>query len=354
MRLKTINLSFLALLLIAVAIAVVYATRNNEYKSDQFLMDTLISIRVYGKDSEKLKIAVREAYAEMRRIAELADHFPEPGSAAFQASDICRVNTQAGSKPVRVSAEVFEMLEMSKQYTALTNGAFDITIGPVMDLWGFGGKNPAIPQQARLDKALQLVDSNSLILDRANRTVFLKKPGMKLDLGAIAKGYATEKALQVLRNHGITTALIDAGGNIRVLGRSPRNSPWKIGVKAPRKADEIAAVLSIEDSSAVTSGDYYRFFEAGGKRMHHILDPRTGYPAGHSMSVTVVTKDAGVADILSTAFFVLEPGKALQLAARLGVELLIITADGQIMQTPGLGKSMRLVSSAGTNHEQGR
>ena len=346
MKLKTINLSVLALLLIAVAIAIVYATRNNEYKSDQFLMDTLISIRVYGNDSEKLKIAVREAYAEMRRIAELADHFPEPGSAAFQASDICRVNSQAGSKPVKVSAEVFEMLEISKQYTTLTDGAFDITIGPVMDLWGFGGKNPAIPQQTKLDKTLQLVDSNSLILDSANRTVFLKKAGMKLDLGAIAKGYATEKALAIIRRHGITSALIDAGGNIRVLGRSPRNSPWKIGVKAPRKTDEIAAVLSLEDSSAVTSGDYYRFFEANGKRMHHILDPKTGQPAGHSMSVTVVTRDATVADILSTAFFVLEPGKALQLANKLKVELLIITADGKTLQTAGLLGSLRPASSS--------
>lgn len=349
MKLKHAILTVLALLLLAATAAVVHLTRSNEYQSDQFLMDTLISIRVYGANTETLKTAVREAFAEMRRIAELADHFPEPGSSAFQASDICRVNAQAGIRPVKVSADIFEMLQLSKNYAARTNGAFDVTIGPAMDLWGFGGKNPAVPPQAPLAKALKLVDSTSLILDPATRTVFLKRPGMKLDLGAIAKGYATEKAIRVIQRHGIKSALIDAGGNIRVLGKSPRNAPWKIGVKAPRKPGELAAVLSLEDSSAVTSGDYYRFFEADGKRMHHILDPRTGYPAGHSMSVTVVTKDAGVADILSTAFFVLEPEKGLQLAGNLGVELLIITADGKVMQTPGLTTGLHPASSSGNS-----
>lgn len=353
MKLKHAALTILTLLAVA-ALAAVYATRNREYQSDQFLMDTLINIRVYGKDTETLKTAVREAFTEMRRIAELADHFPQPGTAGFEASDICRINAQAGLKPVKVSAEIFEMLELSKKYADLSGGAFDITIGPVMAIWGFGGKHPVVPQKTALAKALQLVDMKSLVLDPAARTVFLKKPGMKLDLGAIAKGYATEKAIRVIQRYGITSALIDAGGNIRVLGRSPRNSPWKIGVKAPRKPGELAAVLSLEDSSAVTSGDYYRFFEADGKRMHHILDPRTGYPAGHSMSVTVVTKDAGVADILSTAFFVLEPAKALQLAGALKTELLIISADGKTLQTPGLAGSLRPASPSGSLYEQGR
>ena len=160
---------------------------------------------------------------------------------------------------------------------------------------------------------------------------------MKLDLGAVAKGYATEKALQVLTKQGIDKALIDAGGNIRVLGRNTHNSPWKIGIRDPRKADAIVVVLPLVDSSAVTSADYYRAFEFNGKRYHHILDPRSGYPATHTISATVVTKDAGLADILSTVFFILPPEKAMELAATIpGVELVLVTADKRIKHSAAL------------------
>ncbi|MDD2851315.1 MAG: FAD:protein FMN transferase [Desulfuromonadaceae bacterium] len=349
------GLLFVAILLIGGLATLQYFRRSYEYSSDQFLMDTLVSIKAYGKDPSTVKRAVAAAYAEMHRIAELADGFPQPGTATYRSSDVCRINEQAGKKPVRVDADIMAMLLLAKKYNQMSDGAFDVTIGPVMDLWGFGDKNPHVPSQEQIRSALTLVNSNDLMIDEQQHTVFLRRAGMKLDLGALAKGYATEKAIQALKKNGIRKALLDAGGSIRVLGVNLRNAPWRIGIKDPRKADAIVAVLPLQDASAVTSGDYYRYFEAGGKRYHHILDPRTGYPATSNMSVTVVTQDAGLADILSTVFFILSPDKALEMARKMaGVELFMITADGHIRHTPPLLSGIEVKAGESYLYDQGR
>jgi thiamine biosynthesis lipoprotein len=348
----------LLILLLAVGAVVgglLFGQQPREFSSDQFLMDTLVSIKAYGTDSEKLRQAVTAAYAEMHRISDLADRFPQPGTAAHEASDVCRINAQAGIQPVRVHKEILEMLELARKYRVPSAGAFDATIGPAMDLWGFGGNGPRVPPPRKLAEALKLVDCNALEINEENQSVFLRKKGMKLDLGAVAKGYATEKALLVLKEHGIRQALIDAGGNIRVLGKNSRNAPWRIGIKDPRKADAMVAVLSLENSSAVTSGDYYRYFEAGGKRYHHILDPRTGYPATGTMSATAVTEDAGLADVLSTAFFVMKPEQALAMAEKMaGVDLFLVTADRRILHTSGLRGRIEVTAGEGYRYDQGR
>jgi thiamine biosynthesis lipoprotein len=352
---KFLFASLLLLLGIALIAAILYGRREREYRSDRFLMDTLVSIRVHGSDEEKLKGAVTGAYAEMQRIADLTDRFPTLGSAAYRASDVCRINENAGIGPVRVDRDVIEMLVLAKKYHLLSEGAFDVTIGPVMDLWGFAGERPKVPPPGKLAEALSLVDSNKLIVDEQKQTAFLEKRGMKLDLGAVAKGYATEKAIGVLKSRGVTSALIDAGGNIRVIGKNSRNAPWKIGIKDPRKSGGIIAIVSLTDGSAVTSGDYYRYFESGGRRYNHILDPRTGYPATGSMSVTVMTENAGVADCLSTIFFVLEPEKSQELAGKMGgVDIFLVTADRRILHTPSLKGVIEVKSGENYRHDQGR
>ena len=344
-----------AVLLLTGLASLQYFNRSREYRSDQFLMDTLVSVKVYGHNPATLKKAVAAAFAEMRRIAELADNFPQPGTAAYNSSDVCRINAQADRQPVRVDGDIMAMLLLAKKYGELSGGAFDVTVGPLMELWNFGGKAPHVPPDDRIQAALELVGSRHLILNEKDRTVFLTRRGMKLDLGAIAKGYATEKALQVLEKHGVRKALIDAGGNIRVLGRNAHGKPWSIGIKDPRKADAVVAVLSLEDAAAVTSADYYRSFAVDGKRYHHILDPRSGYPADRNMSVTVVTKDAGLADTLSTVFFVLPPDRALELAGKMaGVELFLVTADGRIRHTPALGRKLTVKTGGAYRYDQGR
>lgn len=332
-----------------------FGKQYHEYSSDQFLMDTLISIKVYGNNPETLKKAVAAAFAEMRRIAELADGFPQPGTAAYRSSDVCRINASAGSQPVRVDDDIIAMLLLAQKYSNLSHGAFDVTVGPLMNLWGFGGKTPHVPAAAMIKAALANVSRKDMVINEAERTVFLRRKGMKLDLGAVAKGYATEKAIRLLAQHGIDKALIDAGGSIRVLGQNTHNSPWKIGIKDPRKADAVVAVLPLVDASAVTSADYYRAFEADGKRYHHILDPRSGYPASFTMSATVVTKDAGLADVLSTLFFVLTPDDALEIAAAIpGVELFLVTAAGQIRHSKTMLGRIEVKAGEAYRYDQGR
>ena len=336
MKGKSTGLILLALLLLAGGVTWLYQQRTREYASEQFLMDTLVTIRVYGHDPEVLKAAVAAAYDEMHRIADLADRFPRPGTSACRSSDVCRINEQAGIAPVRVDADTLAMLALAKKYHVLSAGAFDVTIGPVMDLWGFAGDKPMVPSSRRITETLALVDNNLLEVNGPEQTVYLQKVGMKLDLGAVAKGYATERAIKALEKYGIKKALIDAGGNIRVLGTNARNTPWRIGIKDPRQADAIVAVVALEDAAAVTSGDYYRYFEVDGQRYHHILDPRSGYPASTNKSVTVISKDAGLADVLSTALFVLNGEEAVALAEKLGVDLFLVSAEGRISHTSAL------------------
>lgn len=317
----------------------VYFYRDNtkEYSSEQFMMDTYVSIKAYGDNSELLKLAVSEAFSEMRRIAELTDRFPQEGTNEYELSEVCKINDRAGNKPVVVSEDVFKLLVLAKEYNLISKGAFDVTIAPVLDLWGFGHENKGVPLEKDIDKALKLVSVNDLIIDSEVKSIFLKKKGMSVDLGGITKGYATEKASEVLKEHGIKQAIINAGGNIRVLGLKNSVSSWKIGVQDPRNPSELIAVLQLEDESAVTAGDYQRYFELDNIRYHHIISPWTGYPANNHLSVTVVTKDAGVADILATALFILEPEKAYSLVESLsGVEAVLVTRDKKIRVTSGL------------------
>lgn len=345
----------LILVLLGVVGFSLYPRRPVEYRSDRFLMDTLVSIKVYGGDDEKLRKAVAEAYAEMQRIADLTNRFPARGTAEHAVSDVCRINDMAGIRPVKVDPDVFAMLEGARAWRPLAGGAFDVTIGPVMDLWGFGGKHPHVPKADELATCLSLVNGDRLLLKRKERTAFLEKAGMGLDLGAVAKGYVTEKAARVLKRNGIEKAIIDAGGTIRVLGKNAEGAPWRIGIKNPASEGGILAVLTLQDSAAATSAGYYRSFDSGRKRFHHILDPGTGYPAMENTSVTVVAKDAGTADILSTALFVLSPEKALETVKKLyGVEVFLVTADGRTLHAKGPAVRSVVQSGVPERHAQSR
>lgn len=338
----------------ALGMAMLYGLRTNEYRSEEFLMDTLVSIRVYGRDTDQMRKAAAEAFDEMRRIHELTDRYAKPGTAAFLESDVCRINAGAGVRAIQVSDDVFKMLEIAKEYSTLTDGAFDITIGPVMDAWRFGQDEQRIPPSAeQLKDALTHVCSSNLILEKGNKTAFLAQAEMSLDLGAIAKGYATEKAAQTLIKHGINEALIDAGGNIRAVGKKDGKSPWSIGVQDPRNTSSLVAVLSLSEEAAVTSGDYNRFFTYEGKRYHHLISPHTGMPARENMSVTVIAKDAALADALSTSLFVLNADQAMEVIKRTeGAEVLMITSDGRIIISPGLINKIKVIPGEVYRYEQ--
>ncbi|MFQ5641110.1 MAG: FAD:protein FMN transferase [bacterium] len=269
-----------------------------EVSTSKFLLGTKVDITALHTDIIKCKKACYFAFEEINRIEQLL-------SAHIETSEISRINRSAGMEPVKVGSETFAMIERALGYAKRFDGFFDISIGPVTELWGFNGEAPAaIPDDERLRAMLKLVDFSKVRLNAGDRTVFLPLKKMKLDLGGIAKGYAVDKAAEVLRKHGISTFLINAGGDIYTSGRKDGNKRWVVGLQHPRKPNNLLATFELSDFAVATSGDYERYFEEGGKRYHHIIDPKTGYPAELTRSVTVFAPTVEEADVWATYLFI--------------------------------------------------
>ena len=261
-------------------------------------------------------------------------------------SDIIAINKQAGIEPVQVRDDLIAVLETALYYAALSGGAFDPTIGPLVTLWGIGTDSQRIPGDAEIAAALALVNWRDLVIDREAGTVFLRRAGMALDLGAIAKGYAGDEAARIAREGNVQRAIIDLGGNIVAVGsrEAAQNGtealPWRIGVQNP--LDERGAsigVLWVHNASVVTSGVYERYFVSDeGKHYHHLFDPANGYPAENGLlSVTIVTESSTIADALSTVVFVLgfEYGKAV-IDSIPNAEAIFVFDDCRVIITDGL------------------
>jgi len=326
-----------------------------EYVAEEFMMDTFVKLKVYDADKAKAEEVAQKALDEFKRIELLTNRYAQEGTAEYAKSDVIKLNLAAGHSPVQVDKDVLAMLSLCKKYNKEFDGAFDVTIGPVVDLWGFGTEKKSVPSDEKLEERLELVDSNKMVLDEEKGTAYLVKEKMSLDLGGIAKGYATEQAAQLLRDDGIKKALINAGGNIYAIGEKDKNIPWMIGIQDPRNPDKIIGILKLKDQVAVTSGDYQRYFEVDGKRYHHILDPRTGKPASNMMSVTVVADNSALADILSTSFFVMGVEQSLAyIAEHPGVEAVFVTQDKRIIYSPGLEGVIELEKDGGYKIDQGR
>jgi len=257
-------------------------------------------------------------FARIKRVESLLSKY-DP------ASEISRLNREGKAK---VSCETFFIINKARDFWILSKGAFDVTVGPLLDIWGFTDKKYHVPEEAEIKKALGRVGFDKVLLNPAENTVEFKVPGMKIDLGGIAKGYALDCAVEKLRQAGIRDCLINAGGQIYCLGDNS-GSLWKIAVKDPRK-NNFDQYLRLKDCSVATSGDYEQYFTIDNRRFSHIFDPRTGRPVMTGIrSVTVVARDGLTADALSTAVFVLgkEKGKAL-ISTFPGAQASIIDKDG--------------------------
>lgn len=298
------------------------------YKETQFLMDTIIEITAYGPNAEK---GVTAAFAEFKRIHDLTNNFDAN-------SQLSEINQHAGKSKVAVDPDVVRMIQRSNELSAKLDGAFDVTIGPLVDLWGIGRKDDFVPSQTEIEKLLPLVNYKAIEIDPTQNTIYLPKPGMLLDLGGIAKGYAADKAIDALKANGVTSALINAGGDVRVIGKKPDGTPWRIGVQDPRNPEGISAKLSLTDWDTMeTSGDYQRYIIKDGIRYSHIIDPHTGHQPGEIASVTIVNNNSGDGDILGTAIFVLGVERGLELLKQFpGNEAIITTTDGRTIVTPAL------------------
>ncbi len=301
---------------LAVSLTLLTACRKAETSpviQRRFAMGTLVEVRLYANRDQSAAL-IDTAFAEIARIESLM-------SRHVDASEINRLTVAAVDRPVRCSPDLAAVLDLSLHYARLTQGRFDVTVGPLTALWGFPGAIRP-PAQSQIDSALTYVDYRNLELD--GEKVRLHRAGMQLDLGAAAKGYAVDRAVARLREMGVEAGLVEAGGDIRYWGRKPDGSTWRFGVQHPRAPDRFATVEDIGLPAIATSGDYQQYFEYESQRYHHLLDALTGHPASEVISVTVWAESALEADILSTALFVAGAKEGAAMAARLPqVEALI-------------------------------
>lgn len=253
-----------------------------------------------------------------------------------ETSPLAAVNRAAGVRPVAVPEDLRRVLRRAGEIGEATDGAFDVTWAALWGLWDFKAASPRLPPPAEVARRAALVDFRQLEIDDAAGTVYLPRAGMVLGLGGIAKGHALDRAAAVLAARGVDDYLIAAGG--QVLARGDRGGrPWRVGIRDPRGGpDDLFARIEVRDASLSTSGDYESFFVVDGVRYHHILDPRTGWPARGLRSATVVSPDATLADALSTALMALGPERALAVAERLGVEAVLVDDEGRVVVTAGM------------------
>lgn len=275
-------------------------------------MGTSLVLAAYASavmDEGAVRARLEKGIAEIRRLEALMTTWrPE--------SELSKVNAAAGKSAIQVSPESLAVIEKSLWISESSEGVFDITFEAMHGLWKFDEDiDDNVPRDEDVQKARALIDYRQIKIDRGQRTVMLGKPGMRMSLGGIAKGYAVDAAAQVLRQEGLRSFLVQAGGDLYIAGKKPDGSPWRAGIRDPRgkDANDHFATIEVEDHAFSTAGDYERSFIKDGRRYHHIIDPRTGYPASESRSVTIWAKDALTADAVDDAVFILGPEKGLKL-----------------------------------------
>jgi thiamine biosynthesis lipoprotein len=263
-------------------------------------MGTVFQMAVYGSDSIRLKAALEQAAEEAQRLDRMLSNYrPE--------SDWSEVNRQAATRPVRVNPELFALLQASLEYSRRSEGAFDITVGPLMKVWGFYKGSGSMPHRAEIRTALSRIGYRNIELDAASKTVRFRRSGIEIDPGGIGKGYAVDKMVEILKENGLTSGLISAGSSsIYALGNPPSEPRgWRVTIRHPRDAGKIAAEVFLKNESMSTSGNYEKFFIAGKKVYSHIMDPRTGWPAAKgTLSVSVITPLTLDSEAWTKPFFV--------------------------------------------------
>lgn len=318
-----------SLLILSMTILLSCAKEPPIFKKSKFLMDTVVTITAVSTKDEVEK-AVDAIFSEIERIENLMSGFRE-------GSDVDRINKSAGVSPVKVDKDTLNVIIKAIEISEMTGGAFDITIGPLSKLWGFGEKENYIPSEEEVRDRLSLINYRELIVNKAKSEVFLKKKGMSIDLGGIAKGYSADRGIEILKNRGIKAGIVAVAGDIRTFGKRPDGKPWHIGIKHPREKDKVLTTIDLEDSSISTSGDYERYFVKNGIRYHHILDPKSGYPASECQSVTIISKEGILVDALATAVFVLGPEKGMEfIESNNLIEGIIVDSKGEVKISSGL------------------
>lgn len=303
-------------------------------KRAQMHMGTLVSITGVAPNKEIAQVSIEAGFHEIKRLEQLL-------STWIQASELSQVNAAAGQRPVAVSPETLELILRSLEMAGLTEGGFNIAVGPAVEAWSVTERQ-RIPDQGELQALKPLVDWSTIKIDRQARTIFLPRPGMRIDVGGIGKGYAADRAVEVMRRAGAQGGVVALSGDIKTFGDLPGMNGFPVGIRHPRQEGALVATVDLKNEAISTAGDYERYFEQDGVRYHHILDPVSLEPARKCQSVTVIAAEGTVADGLDTGIFVLGPERGMALVERLpDVEAVIIDDHGNMTVSSGLRSRLR-------------
>jgi thiamine biosynthesis lipoprotein len=294
---------------------------------EQAIMGTSVRVELWAEDRVEGESAIAAVMDEMRHIDQTMSPF-------IETSELSRINREAADAPLTISPELFSLIKRALEFSDMTGGAFDITFSSVGYLYDY--RRHIKPSEEEIQRALPGVNYRHVILDQDHRTIRFARKGVRIDLGGIAKGYAVDACVAILKQRGFVHALVSAGGDSRVMG-DHLGRPWMIGIRDPRHKDKTAAMLPLADVAVSTSGDYERYFEADGVRYHHIINPKTGHSATGVHSATIIAPDATTTDGLSTSVFVMGVEKGMALIDSLhDVDAIIIDQDGKLFYSRGL------------------
>ena len=291
------------------------------------IMGTRCAVELWSEDKAKGDAAISSVFDDMKRIDHLMSTWKED-------TEISLVNREGSKHPVKISRELFQLLQVSVKYSELTHGAFDITYASVGYLYDF--KKGVHPDQKAIDAALPGINWRHMILDAKKTTVYFTRPGMRIDLGGIAKGYSVDRGIDILQKQGITRAMVNAGGDTRIIG-DRFGKPWVVGVRDPDHEGKVFLRLPLTDTAFSTSGDYERYFDEDGKRFHHIIDPKTGDSARKCRSVTIISGNATRTDALTKSVFIMGPEEGIAFINTLpDVDAVAVAPDGRVIYSKGL------------------
>lgn len=318
----------LTLIVLFFSIGMLYA--QEPYKRTIKLMGSRFDITVVAKDPVEGDVYIDMAISEITRIEKLISSW-DPNS---QTS---KINRNAGIKPVQVDIELFNLIQRGIGISKLTDGAFDISYASMDNIWKFDDSMTVMPSEESIQASVAKVGYHNIILDKENHTVFLKLAGMKIGFGAIGKGYAADKAKELLKSKGVVAGIINASGDMNTWGKQPNGKEWKVAITNPMNKNKVFALLPIQNGAVVTSGNYEKYVNFNNIRYTHIIDPRSGYPATGIISVTVFAPKAELADALATSVFVMGIEVGLNRIEQLSqVECIIIDEKGNIITSKNI------------------
>ncbi|MBI4949767.1 MAG: FAD:protein FMN transferase [Deltaproteobacteria bacterium] len=325
---KKITYALIVLSVLSILAASLFKGRQKDSVTiSRAMMGTIVQVTIMEGPEDNSDRAAETAFSEIQRLEGILSAYKT------DSSDVTRISKNAGAS-LPVSPDTIEVLKTAVLVAELSGGAFDPTVGVLGKAWGYSGEKGVVPSREEIGKSLPLVDYGEIEIDEAASKAGLKRKGMSLNLGGVAKGYIVNKAVEALKREGVERGIIHAGGDM-VVFQKDEEVPFSIGIQHPREK-RLLGKVRVYNGAVATSGDYERFFEINGKKYHHILDPRTGFPAEGTQSATIIAKDPTLADALSTAVFVMGPEKGMELIERLpDVEGVIVDSSGRVTKSSG-------------------